>query len=532
MTDIEVFTLIIVAMALSFANWRVGVLICVAVGFLQDPLRKLIPGEPIYFTALVGAPLAMTLLGAHLRKVPISFRPLHSWNSALRRPLNIFILFVAIQSVAAVIKTGRPTVGGIGALSYLAPLPAILLGYQFSRRERDVNKFIKIYLMIGVGMVAGIYLSYAGLDWRALKSVGAGLFIYSLEKGRLDLYSGFLRSPEIAAWHAAACVCLLIILAIPARRNTVFKWGSGVMVLFLVGALLLTGRRKFLVEILLFVSIYALLLVWFRKAAIKSAIISKSAMVLAGGLIIGSVGYMYFSSDIAATEMRPYYERGLSVRNDVTQRVSVMTLESFQYVIAQNGILGSGAGTGSQGTQHFGGQTTGAAAEGGLAKVLAELGIPGILLLIWLAISLGRYMWAIAQHVSSHPDINPSLRQLILGLQAFLVTNAFVYVIAHQIFGDPFVLIVLGFFIGFVFAVPKMINRSAEDRRRAADRRIAFDPQPQIIDNRRVASQDRRRATEDRRKAHTGSTAAQDSKPANRRAPALGHQSPIAGQSQ
>ena len=466
MTDLEVFALLIVALALCIANWRAGVSLCLLVGFLQDPLRKLTPGEPVYFTALIGLPLAATLLGAHLRKVRISFRPVHSWNDGLRTPLNLFILLVGIQSVAAVIKTGNPTIGGIGALSYLAPLPAILVGYQFSRSERDITRLIKVYLVIGVLMVSGIYLSYAGFDWKVLKSVGGGLFIYSLEKGRLDLYSGFLRSPEIAAWHGAACVCLLIVLSLSVRRQPILKCSAGVLVMFLTGALLLTGRRKFLVEILVFASIYALLLIFFRRAEIKSPLISKSAILLAAGLAVGSVSYMYIASDVVTSEIRPYYERGISVRNDMTERVSVMTTESFEYVIAQNGILGSGAGTGSQGAQHFGGgaNIVGGAAEGGLGKVLAELGIPGLLLLLWLVIGLARYMWSIIKYITVVRTVNPSQSKLIFGLVAFLITNAFVYVIAHQAFGDPFVLIVLGFFLGFVMAMPKMLAGEAGGR--------------------------------------------------------------------
>jgi hypothetical protein len=149
-----------------------------------------------------------------------------------------------------------------------------------------------------------------------------------------------------------------------------------------------------------------------------------------------------------------------------------MTIESFQYVIAHNGILGSGAGTGSQGVQHFGGQSTGAAAEGGLAKVLAELGVPGFVLMIWLVISLGRYVWSILRYVTEAEGLDTSLRKLALGLVAFLVTNALVYTIAHQVFGDPFVLIVLGLFLGFVMALPKVVNRRIEERRTGNDRRL------------------------------------------------------------
>ncbi len=501
MTDLEVYTLVIISMALSLANWRVGVLVCLVVGFLQDPLRKLVPGEPVVFTALVGAPLAMTLLGAHLRRIRISFRPLHAWNGVLRTPLHFFLLLVLVQSGAAFIKTGSPMVAGIGALSYLAPLPAILLGYQFSRSERDIVKVIKIYLIVGIIMVSSVYMAYAGLDWPILKQVGEGLFIYSLERGRLDLYSGLMRSPEIAAWHAAAAACLILLASVAIRRNAILKCAGGALVAILLGAVLLTGRRKFLVEIVLFVSIYSLLLIWFRETAIKSAVLSKSALLLACGLVLGSAVYMFVANDQTATEIRPYYERGLSVKGDVTERVSVMTIESFQYVIAQNGILGSGAGTGSQGVQHFGAQSTGAAAEGGLAKVLAELGIPGFVLMLWLIISMGRYIWSILQFTTHAPNMDPSLVKLVIGLVALLITNAFVYTIAHQVFGDPFVLIILGLFLGFVMAIPKIRARKTVDRRAPGDRRQETQEEQdgRFVLGRRETDDGRRPTTDDRR---------------------------------
>jgi hypothetical protein len=465
MTDLEVYALVIIAMALCFANWRIGVLICLLVGFVQDPLRKLVPGEPVFFQALVAAPLAMTLLGAYMRNVRLSFLPLHKWNGVLRAPLTCFILLVMVQTGAGFIRTGSTVVAGIGALSYLAPLPAILLGYQFNRSERDMMKVIKFYLIAGVTMALSVYLAYAGYDWTILKQVGLGMFTYSIEGRRMILYSGFLRSPEIAAWHAATAACVLLLVSLAIRRRAILKCGAGALVLVLLGVILLTGRRKFLAEIFLFVSIYGFLLIWFRRTAIKSAAIWKSAILLAGGLVAGSISYLYIAPDVSSIDIQPYYNRGLSVGNDVSGRVELMTLDSFQYVIARNGILGSGAGTGSQGSQYFGGgsNVVGFAAEGGLGKVLAELGIPGLVLLLWLVISIGRYMWSILLYITRDRELDPLGSRLVFGLVALLATNGFLYVVAHQVFGDPFVLIVLGFFLGFVMATPKMQQRKTEE---------------------------------------------------------------------
>ncbi len=508
MSDLEVFGFLIVVSALCLARWRLGVVVCFFVGFLQDPIRKLIPGEPIYFTALVGLPLVATFVGAHLRNVRMSFRPVHAWNQVLRKPLNLFILLVTLQSVIAIVRTGNLAIGAIGTISYLAPLPAILIGYQFSRRQTDITKLLRVYLMIAVVMISGVYLSYLGYDWRILQSVGEGLFIYSWEKGKLSLYSGFLRSPEIAAWHAATSICLLILLAFSIRRKAVVKATAGVVIAFLAGALLMSGRRKFLVEIFLFLSTYSMLMLWFLKSSIKSPLIFKSALLLGSGLALASISYLYVATESTSTHIQPYLERGVSLQRDVSDRVSLMTVESFQWVIARNGILGSGAGTGSQGAQHFGGgaNLVGSAAEGGLGKVLAELGVPGLLLLLWLVVSVGRYMWSIAQFVTHNSDVDPVLAKLVFGLEAFLITNGFVYVIAHQVFGDPFVLIILGFLLGFVLAMPKMLSRLAADRRQAAEdrRRTMTDGRSGIeiapaIDDRRRSARERRQGVKDRR---------------------------------
>jgi hypothetical protein len=464
MSNFEVYGLLAVAMAVCFANWRTGVFICFLVGFLQDPVRKLMPGEPVVMTALVGAALAVTVLGAHLRRVRISFKPIHSWNKALRVPLDLFVLLVLAQTVVGFINTGSAIIAGIGLLAYLSPLPAILLGYQFSRSAREITGLVKFYVFGSVLMVSGVYLSYLGFDWKTLVSVGESLIAYAPTGEKLVLYSGFFRSPEIAAWHAAAAACALITLAVVSRGRLLIKLAAGALTPFLLGAILFTGRRKFLVEIFLFVSTYILLLVWSQRKSNESAAMVRLAMVFASGVAIASIAYILVASDATSTNVRPYYARGATVQEDVAERVSVMTIDSFQHVIAKNGVLGSGAGTGSQGAQHFGGgaQIVGGAAEGGVAKVLAELGLPGIALLGWLAVSLIRYLLSILSAIKGK---DPQLSRLALGLLAFLVTNGFVYIVAHQVFGDPFVLIILGFLLGFVMAMPRIVQRKSEAER-------------------------------------------------------------------
>ena len=449
MNELDILIAVILTLPVCYFYWRAGIFICIAVGFLQDPIRKLVPDEPVYYSVMIVVFVAATLLGVYRSGIRFTFAPIHSWNKVLRLPLNLFIGLVVVQSLMAYFKTNSPIIAGIGLMAYLMPMPAILLGYQFGKNEKNIINFTRVYLIISLIMISGVYLSYFGYEWSVLRSVGEGLYAFSPSGDQLTLHSGFLRSPEIAAWHAGTAICFAILLVLIKQRWGIVYWLSGILIVFFGVAILLTGRRKFLMEIFIFVSIYVVLLTWFRKNALQSAF----ALIIA--LVISFLVFTYALPDDFNSGISSYYQRGATVDKDAADRASLMTIDSFQYVIAENGFWGSGAGTGSQGAQHFGGGTdlVGLSAEGGLGKVLAELGVPGLALLFWLVVSLLRYMWSIVTHVKSDATVRATLTFWLLSFQA---ANASVYVIAHQIFGDIFVLVILGFSLGFILAIPQM----------------------------------------------------------------------------
>ena len=454
MNEYLLISMAAVGLIVCVANWRVGFLVCVLVGCVQDPIRKLIPDQPVFITSTIILFVVATGVGAYVRGRRFSLKPIHSWNNSLRIPLALFAVIVVIQSGVTLMKFGSPILAAIGMLAYVTPLPGILLGYHFARREHQTPRFIKLYIFLNVLMISGVYLSYAEFDWEVLKQVGEGLFIYSMEKGMLVLRSGFYRAPEVAAFHAATSICFLIILFMTLKRHLLLKFATGGLILFFWGALLLTGRRKFMLEIFVFLGVYGALMLFIRNKASRTV---RTSFLLIVGLTIASAAYSSFVPEEARAGIDPYYQRGVTVQEDAADRASLMTVESFSSVIEQNGVLGSGAGTGSQGAQHFGGgsEIVGLAAEGGLSKIIAELGVPGFALLLWLAVGLGRYFWAIINEVKRQADF--ARISLTFGFVAMVVANAFVFITAHQIFGDPFVLSLLGFFIGFVMSVPRMV---------------------------------------------------------------------------
>jgi hypothetical protein len=453
MNEYVLLSLAAAGLILSVANWRIGFLLCIVVGCLQDPVRKIVPGEPVYLTSVILIYIGATCLGAYLAGRRFSLRPIHAWNSSLKNPLLLFMILVVIQSVVTFIRFGNPILASIGFLAYVTPIPGILLGYHFARRERETYRFIKVYVALNVIMLLGVYLSYFGYDWQILSSVGEELFVYNLEKGALLLRAGFFRAPEVAAWHAGTSICLLIVLFMTLKRHIVLKLATGGLILFFWGALLFTGRRKFIMEIIIFLCVYGVLLLLVRKKVSKTV---RTSFLLAIAVGVAMAAYVIFAPEAMRDEIDPYYERSATVGADATGRASLMTSESFNYILEQNGPWGAGAGTGSQGAQYFGGGTNivGGAAEGGLGKIVAELGLPGIALILWLAFALGRYFWAIIKEVK---QVDFERASLTFGFIAMLVANAFVFVTAHQIFGDLFVLTLLGFFIGIVMAVPRMV---------------------------------------------------------------------------
>lgn len=198
-------------------------------------------------------------------------------------------------------------------------------------------------------------------------------------------------------------------------------------------------------------------------------------MVYSVAALISAGFFYYISTSELPGEWATYVQRSSTVASDSKERFLLMTGGMLLYVIDRNGFFGSGAGTGSQGAQHFGGGSVlvGSAAEGGLGKVLAELGVPGLILLLWLVVSAGRYVYAAAKHIK--PD--ESVATLAYGIIAFLVANAVVFTTAHQIFGDVNVLLTLGLLAGILLRTPYLLQRPSvfvpPARKRRMGRRFA-----------------------------------------------------------
>jgi hypothetical protein len=128
------------------------------------------------------------------------------------------------------------------------------------------------------------------------------------------------------------------------------------------------------------------------------------------------------------------------------------------------GWMGGGLGIGSQGAQHFGAEPSGAA-EGGLGKLTVELGVPGLFLIAWVLWRGLRFVSRILALLSKH---SPKHANFAYGLVAFLVSNLAAFSIATQAYADMFILLTLGWALGFLIALPSLAGIALRERKPAA----------------------------------------------------------------
>jgi hypothetical protein len=142
------------------------------VAFLQDPARKMELDQPVYFTVLVGGVLAAAYLRA---QSPRPFWPsqIPGWTRYLRLPSIAFVFLLVVQAGVSIVRYENLIIAAIGALTYLAPLPALLLGYHFALRTgaKGIRLWMTAYLICAAVVLPSIALEYAGAEWVTLGQV-------------------------------------------------------------------------------------------------------------------------------------------------------------------------------------------------------------------------------------------------------------------------------------------------------------------------------------------------------------------------
>lgn len=442
--------------SIAFSDERMGFYVAIFVGLTQDIVRKMVPGEPVALTVLVGVFVVALMLGMLIRG-QIRFGAFLQTLPDLRKPMTVFLWYVAGQCVMAFITTRSPIVVAIGAMVYFGPIAVLYLGYYLTatREDAQVVRYMRFYVLIALLMSAGIYMEYMGYQWDILKSVGVGLHGYNPLGGVLKLNNGFWRGSELAGGYCGLAAIFAILMYIYGRVKLGFNGLLVFVFLVLIMAVFITGRRKFVMEVLMFLIAYGLVSFILKRE--MNRIIQFVFLVLLCGLI----SFFWFIPDDFKKNLDGYIARSEQLEDQTTDRFTGLNTIGFYWTYQHNGFWGRGAGVASQGAQHFGGgaAVVGAASEGGMGKVMAELGVPGLFIIIWFGFAILRRFYVGMRQMSRNYESRIQLAHAVL---AVIIANLAVFSIAHQIFGDVFYLFMISWLIGTLLALSNSaLNRPA-----------------------------------------------------------------------
>ena len=454
------FSFVALAVLVALVDWRRGWLLAVIVGILQDPARKITPGTPpemtfsiiaVYFAILFGS---QATLQAQLRDMTRRFGRIHL-------ALMVVILCLVLAAITGLFTFGIGLwkVPALSLFIYLAPLPAVVIGYAWMQDEEALVKFFKFYAVATSAAMIGSMLEYLGVSSRVLGLVAQpGPYIRHLIGVQIPMISGFYRAPDIMGWHAATLGSIGLAMAVRGGlRLKSWPWmlvaGWGFM------NCLFSGRRKATYML----AVFAAVLVWRYFRRLTKTQLTAVALTSA---ILAVITYQ-----VASNEKTDVYTKGtVTTTDEVYIRLEGGLLETF----GQYGIMGAGLGAATQGVHHITGRELNVGwQEGGLGKLAVELGLPGVAGVFFFAWVLFRTLF----RISKYPD-EPGTSQLMrVTLLAMVVSNVVNFMVSAQAYSDAVLILDAAFFVGCFLGTARL-PELYKARMNAAPAAIPATPRP------------------------------------------------------
>jgi hypothetical protein len=455
-----------VALAVTIldGNWRAGLMVTLMIGFLQDPLRKLTPGQPSQLAGLVLIAFVLCGLVLYERRQGFQMRNMFWTMPQLVDMVPAYFTLIGLQALNSLGRFGDPVLTTIGAAFYLAPALGLWMGFQVGLNPLLLRRLMMIYMIGSAICGISVYLSFRGVDNPLLKEVGEGILITFRYGFSAQGASGLWRTSEIASWHLGAASSIAATLAVSSRKPP-----QQLLLLLLSVAFaflcILTGRRKAIVLVVAFAVIFALLLLRRTNPRIREQIISSLAStsgiayVLFGLVVVGALGRNFGE----------YISRASSTWEEILPRFQLQGIGAIikAFDLAQFiGLgVGSAAQTGNLQVTQRGIENLGYVSEGGGGRLIVELGVPGIILVGIMGFFLVKLLLRNFKLVKYLPT---EVSILLLGLVSFAIANVPLFISAAQLYGDPFVLILMSLSLGSFLAVPSLVAQAQQQAQAAA----------------------------------------------------------------
>lgn len=442
-----VFALLLLACgsAVAFYRWRWGLAAALLFGLLQDPLRKMMPGTPgamtmytlpVLFSALLSAYLSGELcVHSFLQKFP----RLNAW-------LKYFGLYLVIPAALS-LSYGQGTwqITILGIVVYGMVFLTVIAGYAFSQSRNDVSNVLAFYAVItGIILVGGL-LEYSGYgeQYAALGTQVLGNIWVTYRTGEaLFMYAGFFRGPDIMGWHAALVAMIASFLALKSRGWMRFVWIA--LCIWGLFNVWICGRRKMISMLPVFWSCFMLLS--FRFSRVRWIVPFFGVLLL----IMAASWYLVIGNQ-KSVSVDAFY---LTTVDEFDDRLLGHGVKSVLTTIQQAGILGYGLGMGQQGIHHINAEKPRLWQEGGPGKVVVELGVPGgILFLGVLGVLVITALHVVGQAASTGHVMSS------MGILSLIIANLASSIVSAQVFGDPFIMLLLAFMTGLLFSESRVCTK-------------------------------------------------------------------------
>ncbi len=446
------------ALQLLQGAWRSALVLTLVLGFLQDPLRKSLLGQPPLTVGLVLVAALACGAVVVLQRGSLELPLLLATLPQLAQWLPLYGVLLALQTVQGLLRFGQPLLSVIGAGFYLAPLLGLWLGFQVASEPPLLLRLVQSYVGLSIPAALAVVLSERGVAHPLLREVGSGILIHFSSGVSRFGASGLWRTSEVAAWHLAAAACFALVLATAAcSRGGALAYG--LLALVFAGLTLLTGRRKAQVLVLLFVLLDALLLQRWLRPPWRGWLLSN-LLALAG---VSALAAVWLLPRLQVWGSAVQWRRALSVQGELWDRFAVLGLAASGRAFELAGVFGLGAGAAAQtGTLDFGrrqllGRSLGFVAESGAGRLITELGLLGLAV---AAAGLVLLLELLRRNLRLLAELPQTWIHLHIGLLAFALANVPLFAAAAGIYGDPFVLLLLSLALGSLLAVPLLVARS------------------------------------------------------------------------
>lgn len=439
---LEVAYAIVVAIACLRAlnDWRSGLLLCLLLDVLRDPVRKLSTGQPIWITLTAAALWLAVLLRAWSGEAPRMRELQRRYPSSAHAYRLLLLAICPAMIVSTVSYTGGWKLAGIGAASYLLPIAAVLAGYVYPRNVSDIVLLLAVYCLVNSVALTGTLLEFVKLDLPALGGIKMVWLRYK-PGYTVELLCGFYRSPDVMGLHAAETMMFSSLLALrrPTRRRALWL----ALVIWSGMCLILCGRRKMIAMPFVLAAVF----IWLKLRNSGAPSVIPTLVGVAGIAVCTALALQ--SADVD----QEYLDYAQTTITDSGERFNKNVLGGAAESVKQAGLFGWGAGTATQGSYYVSQTGRRAWQEDGVSRIVAEFGLIGALL---LGVAMIKLLEMCRRSLQAIPPTF-AYQQIQFCLVGILAANALSFVFSHQAYsGDPCSLLFVSLLLGILLSGPKL----------------------------------------------------------------------------